>query len=162
MGAEPGRTAAGTRRQAGILVLSVKFGKVFGKNGAKPNIVRERKILLLDDNKDLLLIVQIILKGQGYDVVQACCVEEALQKIKIHQPALVMMDVFIKDQDGRELCSQLKSNPDTSNIRIILMSGIESENANLQLIGADDFIPKPFDYDDLLERVNRQMSGVEA
>ena len=122
----------------------------------------EKKILLLDDNKDLLLIVQIILKGQGYDVVQACCVEEGLQKIKIHQPSLIMMDVFIKEQDGRELCSQLKQDPATNSTKIILMSGIETENANLQSIGADDFIPKPFDYDDLLERVHRQMSSVEA
>ncbi len=134
----------------------------FLKRRGKANIMSEKKILLLDDNKDLLLIVQIILKGQGYDVVQACCVDEALQKIKIHQPSLIMMDVFIKEEDGRELCSQLKADPSTSNIRIILMSGIESDNENLQLIGADDFIPKPFNYDDLLERVNRQMSGVEA
>lgn len=122
----------------------------------------ERKILLLDDNKDLLLIVQIILKSQGYEVVQACCIEEALQKIKCHQPSLIMMDVFIKEQDGRELCSQLKSDPTTSHIKIIMMSGIESENDNLRSIGADDFIPKPFNYDDLLERINRQMEGVEA
>lgn len=124
--------------------------------------MREKKILLLDDNKDLLLIVQIILKGQGYEVVQACCIDEAMQKIRIHQPSLIMMDVFIKDEDGRELCSQLKNDPATSGIKIILMSGIESENGNLHAIGADDFIPKPFDYDDLLERVNRQISGVEA
>lgn len=142
--------------------LFLKIWNCFWEEWGKTNIVREKKILLLDDNKDLLLIVQIILKGQGYEVVQACCVEEALQKIKIHQPSLIMMDVFINDQDGRELCSQLKSNPDTSSMKIILMSGIETENANLQLIGADDFIPKPFDYDDLLERVNRQMAGVEA
>ncbi|MDQ3279275.1 MAG: response regulator [Bacteroidota bacterium] len=122
----------------------------------------EKKILLLDDNKDLLLIIQIILKGQGYSVVQACCVDEALQKIKIHQPSLIMMDVFIKEEDGRELCSQLKADPSTSHIKIILMSGIESENANLQLIGADDFLSKPFDYNDLLERVNRQLAAVEA
>ena len=124
--------------------------------------MREKKILLLDDNRDLLLIVQIILKGQGYDVVQAVCVDEALQKIRIHQPSLIMMDVFIKEEDGRELCSQLKAAPDTSHIKIILMSGIESENANLPFIGADDFIAKPFDYDDLLERVDRQMHSVEA
>ena len=120
----------------------------------------EKKILLLDDNKDLLLIVQIILKAQGYEVVQASCVEEALQKIKIHRPSLIMMDVFIKEQDGRELCSQLKHDPETSNIKIILMSGIETENANLNCIGADDFIAKPFDYDDLIERVNRQMEAI--
>ena len=136
--------------------------KGFWVGRAKPNPVSEKKILLLDDNKDLLLIVQIILKGQGYEVVQACCIDEALQKIKIHKPSLIMMDVFIKEEDGRELCSQLKNDPDTSSIKIILMSGIESENGNLQAIGADDFIPKPFDYDDLLQRVNRQMTGVEA
>ena len=55
------------------------------------------KILLLDDNKDLLLIVQIILKGQGYEIVQAGCIEEAAQKIKIHRPSLILMDVFFKD-----------------------------------------------------------------
>lgn len=125
-------------------------------------MVREKKILLLDDNRDLLLIVQIILKGQGYDVVLASCVDEALQKIRIHQPSLIMMDVFIKEEDGRELCSQLKAAPETNHIKIILMSGIETENANLQFIGADDFISKPFDYDDLLERVDRQMHSVEA
>lgn len=136
--------------------------KGFWKELGKTDSVRERKILLLDDNKDLLLIVQIILKGQGYTVVQACCIEEAVHKIKIHQPSLIMMDVFIKEEDGRELCSQLKADPATNNIRIIMMSGIESDNANLQLIGADDFLAKPFDYNDLLERVNRQMAGVEA
>ncbi len=122
----------------------------------------EGKILLLDDNKDLLFIVQIILKGQGYETVQAGCIEEALQKIKIHKPSLILMDVFIKDEDGRELCSQLKKSNETSAIKIIMMSGIESDNTFLYTIGADDFMQKPFDYDDLLQRVQRQMTGVEA
>lgn len=128
----------------------------------KPNIVREKKILLLDDNKDLLLIMQIILKQQGYDVVQACCIEEAAQKIRVHNPSLILMDVFIKDQDGREFCSQLKHDSDTQNIKVIMMSGIESENDLLYAIGADDFIPKPFDYNELIEKVQRQMMQVEA
>jgi CheY-like chemotaxis protein len=150
------------QQKIAVLPCITEVWKGFWKERAKTNIVREKKILLIDDNKDLLLIVQIILKSQGYEVVQACCVEEALQKIKIHQPLLILMDVFIKEQDGRELCSQLKNDPATSNIRIILMSGIETENANLQCIGADDFMQKPFDYDDLLERVSRQMTAVEA
>lgn len=120
------------------------------------------KILLLDDNKDLLLIVQIILKGQGYETVRAGCVEEAMQKIRIHRPSLILMDVFIKDEDGRELCSQLKCSNETSDIKIIMMSGIESENDSLYAVGADDFMQKPFDYDDLLNRVQRQMVGAVA
>lgn len=122
----------------------------------------EKKILLLDDNKDLLLIVQIILKSQGYEVVQSCCVEEAVQKIKVHRPSLILMDVFIKEQDGREFCSQLKRDDTTGNIKVIMMSGIESDNNLLYQIGADDFIQKPFDYDDLLNRVHRQMTQVAA
>ena len=128
----------------------------------KTSIVSEKKILLLDDNKDLLLIVQIILKAQGYEVVQSCCVEEAAQKIKIHHPALVLMDVFIKEQDGREFCSQLKRETATNNIKVIMMSGIESDNESLYVIGADDFIQKPFDYNELLDKVQKQMVQVEA
>jgi two-component system response regulator VicR len=122
----------------------------------------DKKILLLDDNKDLLLIVQIILKAQGYEVVQSCCIEEASQKIKVHQPSLILMDVFIKEEDGREFCSQLKHNAGTDAIKIIMMSGIDEENESLYAVGADDFIPKPFNYDELLEKVQRQMTQVEA
>ena len=130
--------------------------------GVQTPAMNPKKILLLDDNKDLLLIVQIILKAQGYDVVQACCVGEAAQKIKIHHPSLILMDVFIKEEDGREFCSQLKRDVTTDDIKIIMMSGIDAENENLYAIGADDFIAKPFNYDDLLDKVQRHMTAVEA
>lgn len=130
--------------------------------GLKPNTVKEGKILLLDDNKDLLLIMQIILKGQGYDTILAACTAEAQQKIRTHKPSLILMDVFIKDEDGREFCSQLKKDPFTSQTRIILMSGIETTNDSLFVIGADDFMQKPFDYDDLILRVQRQMQQAVA
>ena len=120
------------------------------------------KILLLDDNRDLLLIIQIILKGQGFDTIAASSIEEASHKIRIHNPSLILMDVFIADQDGREFCNQLKSNDLTSNIRIILMSGSELSMGIMSRVHADDFMSKPFDYNDLLERVQRQMYGVNA
>ena len=116
-----------------------------------------QKILLLDDNKDLLQIVQIILKGQGYETVLASCIEEAAQKIKIHKPALILMDVFISDQDGREFCNKLKNDEETSNIRVIMMSGYDNTLGLMTLVGADDFMQKPFDYNDLLSRVQKQM-----
>jgi DNA-binding response OmpR family regulator len=121
-------------------------------------MVPNQKILLLDDNKDLLMIVQIILKGQGYEIIVANNIEEAEKKIRIHHPALILMDVFIADQDGRELCNQLKQNPDTSDIRVIMMSGCDSSFGLLNGICADDFMQKPFDYNDLLTRVQAQMS----
>ena len=116
-----------------------------------------QKILLVDDNKDLLQIVQIILKGQGYETVLASCIEEATQKIKIHKPALILMDVFISDQDGREFCNKLKNDDETSNIRVIMMSGYDNTLGLMSWVGADDFMQKPFDYNDLLNRVQKQM-----
>lgn len=120
--------------------------------------VCNQKILLLDDNKDLLQIVQIILKGQGYDTVLASRIEEAVQKIRIHKPALILMDVFISDQDGRDFCNQLKHDDETSNIRVIMMSGYDNSLGLMSQVGADDFMQKPFDYTDLLNRVQKQMS----
>jgi CheY-like chemotaxis protein len=120
-------------------------------------VYSNQKILLLDDNKDLLQIIQIILKGQGYETVLATCIEEAIQKIKIHKPALILMDVFISDQDGREFCSQLKQDEETSSIRIIMMSGYDNNVGVTAWAGADDFMQKPFDYNDLIARVQRQL-----
>jgi len=124
------------------------------KSGA---VYNNQKILLLDDNKDLLQIVQIILKGQGYETVLASCIEEAAQKIKIHKPALILMDIFISDQDGREFCNKLKHDDETSNIRVIMMSGYDNNLGLMTWVGADDFMQKPFDYNDLLNRVQKQM-----
>ncbi|MEO6069474.1 MAG: response regulator [Chitinophagaceae bacterium] len=114
------------------------------------------KILLVDDNEDLLLITQIILKGQGFEVVLARSIEEAVQKIKIHQPLLILLDVFICKEDGRQFCSLLKSEVETHNIRVILMSGDDLTAEALTI--ADDFLPKPFDYEELVEKVQRQMT----
>ena len=116
-----------------------------------------QKILLLDDNRDLCTILQIILKGQGYETILATNTEEAVAKIRIHQPVLILMDVFIGDADGREFCALLKSQPDTEHIRIIMMSGCDATIGLMNHTSADDFMQKPFDYTDLLERVERQM-----
>lgn len=113
------------------------------------------KILLLDDNRDLLQIVQIILKGQGYETLLASSIEEAMVKIKIHQPVLILMDVYLSDMDGYTFCSQLKNDPDTSNIRVIMMSGEDCNQKMISYAHADDFMQKPFDYNDLLGRVQQ-------
>jgi two-component system response regulator VicR len=124
--------------------------------------VYTQKILLLDDNRDLLQIIQIILKGQGYETVLAACIREAEQKIRIHRPGLILMDVFLADEDGRAFCSQIKHEDGTRSIRVILMSGDDSNAGLIHRVGADDFLVKPFDYNDLLERVQKQMEVAAA
>jgi two-component system response regulator VicR len=111
------------------------------------------KILLVDDNTDLLMITQIILKGQGYETVLARSVEEAERKIRIHQPSLLLLDVRIGDDDGRVFCKQLKS--DGHDMRVILMSG--DDCLEYRKAAADDFLPKPFDFNELLSKVQNQL-----
>jgi DNA-binding response OmpR family regulator len=118
------------------------------------------KILLLDDNRDLLQIIQIILKGQGYDTVLASSIEEARAKIRIHRPCLILMDLFIAEQDGSKFCSELKSTDE--GLKVILMSGYDPNASIIQNSCADDFMVKPFDYNDLINRVQRQMQQVYA
>ena len=118
-------------------------------------VYNSHKILLLDDNRDLLQIVQIILKGQGYETILASSVEEAELKIKIHKPVLILMDVCLSEEDGYTFCSQLKNNPDTSDIRVIMMSGEDCNHGMINYSHADDFMQKPFDYNDLLGRVQK-------
>jgi DNA-binding response OmpR family regulator len=135
-----------------------RFWKGICQREANPNtMATQSKILLLDDNRDLLQIVQIILKGQGYETVLASSIEEAEKKIRIYQPALIMMDVYVGDQNGCDLCKQVKHEADMVDTRIILMSGDENCSTLADYAGADDFMTKPFDYNDLLERVQRQM-----
>ena len=119
----------------------------------RKTVYNSNKILLLDDNRDLLQIVQIILKGQGYETVLASSIEEAMLKIKVHKPVLILMDVCLSDQDGYTFCNQIKNDPDTSNIRVIMMSGEDYNQKMIAYAHADDFMQKPFDYNDLVSRV---------
>jgi two-component system alkaline phosphatase synthesis response regulator PhoP len=117
----------------------------------------DTKILLVDDNEDLLKITQIILKAQGYDVFLATTIEEAACKIRIHQPALLLLDVSVcEKEDGRTYCQQLKEEAATKDIRIILMSGNEYDGHEWN--GADDFLLKPFDFNMLVEKVALQLA----
>ena len=118
-----------------------------------------QKILLLDDNRDLLQIVQIILKGQGYETILASSVEEAVVKIKIHKPVLILMDVCLSEEDGYTFCSQLKNDPETNHIRVIMMSGEDCNPGMINYSHADDFMQKPFDYSDLIARVQKHYAS---
>ena len=132
------------------------------REGKFKTVYSSQKILLLDDNRDLLQIVQIILKGQGYDTVLASSIPEAALKIRIHKPVLILMDVCLSDQDGYSFCNRLKNDPDTNQVRVIMMSGEECNQNLISFANADDFMQKPFDYNDLVGRVQKHFSGALA
>ena len=111
----------------------------------------QQKILLVDDNEDLLKITGLILKSQGYEVHTAGTVEEATLLIDLNKPALILLDVCICQEDGLLFCNQLKHDAATHNIKVILMSGYDYDKKDWN--GADDFLYKPFDFATLTEKV---------
>lgn len=113
------------------------------------------KILLVDDNEDLMKITQLILKSQGHESVVATSVKEAERKIRIYKPTLILLDIGLPIEDGIAFCRRLKNNIVTRFIRVLLMSGRDVSNAEIK--PADGFLPKPFDFNDLTRKVAQQL-----
>jgi CheY-like chemotaxis protein len=107
----------------------------------------DKSILVVEDNPINLKLVQVLLARQGYDVVTAGDAEEALVKLKSFHPRLILMDLQLPGMDGLQLTKFLKSNPETSQIKILAltayaMKGDEEKALNA---GCDGYITKPFD-----------------
>ena len=113
------------------------------------------KILLVDDNEDLMKITQLILKSQGHESVVATSVEEAERKIRIYKPTLILLDIGLPIEDGIAFCRRLKNNIVTRFIRVLLMSGRDVSHSEIK--PADGFLPKPFDFNDLTRKVTQQL-----
>jgi DNA-binding response OmpR family regulator len=117
----------------------------------------EVDVILVDDDKDICVMVEAILKFAGYKV-HSCSLPEQLPEIlnSIH-PRLLLMDMLLSGTDGRDVCRKLKADPATSYIKIIMMSAHPDADKSCREAGADDFIPKPFDMDFFIARVKGQL-----
>jgi DNA-binding response OmpR family regulator len=112
-------------------------------------------VLLVDDDQDICIMMESILKFSGYSV-QYCSVPEKLWQILSDKtPALLLMDMFLSGTDGRDICKKLKSNQETSSIKIMMMSAHPDGEETCLRAGADDFLAKPFDIDYFTDKVKR-------
>lgn len=118
------------------------------------------KILVLDDDQDILDIISYILTDKGYDVLSLSSGEQVFESISQFHPDLVLMDVMLGAMDGRVICSRIKQEADTGTLPIILISASHNLAQILHREGApNDFIPKPFDIDRLLQKVENQLGN---
>ena len=118
-----------------------------------------KKVLVVDDNEDILNVISIILDMEGFEV-QCCdnghCVSDT---ITTFSPDLILLDIMLGDMDGREVCKSLKSDPKTGHIPVIMISASHSLHDNkTELCLADDFISKPFDIDYLAKKVSQHIN----
>ncbi len=114
-----------------------------------------KRILIVDDTKELLQVIAQRLKSWGFEVLTASTGEEGLRLANEQVPDLILLDVMMPKLKGRDACAQLKANPKTKHIPVIFLTALQLPDhvkAGLD-VGADDYITKPFEPEDLRERI---------
>lgn len=113
------------------------------------------RVLIVDDDPDILGLVRYNLKHAGFEVVSAATGRSALEEVQKHPPDLIILDVMLPDVDGMEVCRNLRQHRDTRNIPILMLTA-RSEEIDRVVgfeLGADDYVPKPFSPRELVLRV---------
>ena len=118
------------------------------------------RILVVDEDQSILDSMEIALDLQGYEVETTTKGEETFSKIKSFNPDLILMDVYLSGMDGREICKQIKEDDKTKHIPVIIFSANRSMKEVFKESGANDFIGKPFNMDELYEKVKNQTSHI--
>jgi len=113
------------------------------------------RILIVDDNADVLQVMQLLLSSRGYEVDVTTKGEETYMKTEIFDPNLIFLDIHLGGMDGRDICKTLKLNEETSHIPVILFSANNIKDNLFTEALADEFIAKPFDIHDLLSKVDK-------
>lgn len=121
-----------------------------------PGRRRAQRILIVDDNPDNIILTRELLSSRGYDVLSVVSAEEAQQAIQKQQPDLILLDVILPGKSGYELCRELKEDPFTRLIPIVMITGLTDREDKIRGIeaGADDFLNKPIFPEELFARVN--------
>ena len=124
----------------------------------------EYKILVVDDVQSNVLLLKALLGREGFGIVYAMNGTEALEKVKSEHPDLILLDVMMPDMDGFEVAGHLKVEPEQAEIPIIFLTALNDSASVVKgfQLGANDFISKPFHREELLIRVEHQLSLVDA
>ena len=115
------------------------------------------RILVLDDDPDIGIMIKIMLEYKGYSVILAERAEKAKEIINTGNISLLIMDMLLSGINGTDMCTELKKNPFTASIPIMMISAHPNAKEICMEAGADDFISKPFDMPDILSKISRLM-----
>jgi excisionase family DNA binding protein len=120
----------------------------------------KRKVLLVDDDLDLVeLITDVLERDTRFEVRSVNNGFDAGMMVKEYHPDLIVLDVMLPDINGREVCQRVRSDKSMDDVRIICISGMVEEDkiAELKTSGANEFLHKPFEVEQLLERMCQQL-----
>ena len=114
------------------------------------------KVLVIDDDPVIVELLRVNFEIEGFDVISAGDGRSGLERVVAEQPDVVLSDIMMPRLDGLQLLAQLKNDPRTRDVPVILLSA-KAQNAEVEQgldLGADDYVTKPFDPLELIDRVN--------
>jgi DNA-binding response OmpR family regulator len=114
-----------------------------------------KKILIVDDEPNIVISLDFLMKREGFEVAVAADGEEALAQVAAFQPDLVLLDVMMPKKSGFEVCEALRADPAHAGLKIVMVTakGRDTEVAKGLAIGADAYVTKPFATKELVARV---------
>ncbi|MGE5769558.1 MAG: response regulator transcription factor [Betaproteobacteria bacterium] len=120
-----------------------------------------KKILIVDDEPNIVISLEFLMKKEGFEVAVASDGDEALAKVASFNPDLVLLDVMMPKKSGFEVCETLRADPERTGLRIIMLTakGRDTEVAKGIAMGANAYITKPFSTKDLVVRVKEILAS---
>ncbi|ENO93270.1 response regulator domain-containing protein [Thauera sp. 28] len=120
-----------------------------------------KRILIADDEQNIVISLEFLMKREGFEVAIANDGEEAVQRIRADQPDLVLLDVMMPKKSGFEVCQEIKADPALASVRILMLTakGRDTEVAKGLALGADAYMTKPFSTKELVEKVRSLLEG---
>ena len=112
-------------------------------------------ILVVEDDPQVARLISLVLQRNGYTSQVVADGDSAFNHARESQPSMIFADLTIKGMGGEQLCSALKANPETKNIPYVVVSGDRDIAEKARVCGADDFMGKPFEFEDLIRLVNK-------
>ena len=125
---------------------------------------RPASVLVVDDEPNILLSLQFLMKKAGYDVRTASDGEQALAEVEREKPNVVLLDVMMPKLDGFSVCQRIRANAKWHDVRVIMLTarGRDVEREKGLALGADDYITKPFSTRDAVDRVAAVLARPDA
>ncbi len=129
---------------------------VWGAPVASAPVAPRTRVLVIDDDPVILELLRINFEIEGFEVISACDGQEGLDRAGADHPDVILSDIMMPRLDGLQLLTRLKNDPATANVPVVLLSA-KAQRAEVDkglALGADDYVTKPFDPLELLDRVN--------
>lgn len=121
----------------------------------------QKTILIVDDEKDLVDLMAVMLETQGFVVMKAFSGEEAITKLEEQKPDIILLDIMMPQMSGYEFCQKIKGDDRHKSIPVILVTAkVQSEDQKRgKEAGADGFITKPYEYSQLIQEIQKLIHG---